>query len=88
MTCCGGKRRAAAAAWTPAEPQGGAGLSRAVLPSASVELQYTGATALTAVGSATGRRYRFPAAGAVLAVDRRDAASLVALPQLRRAAAG
>ena len=47
--------------------------------------QYIGKTALTAVGGVTGHRYRFPAPGALLAVDERDAPSFAAIPNLRRA---
>ena len=45
--------------------------------------EYTGKTALTAIGSATGHRYRFASTGAQVAVDSRDAPSMAAVPHLR-----
>jgi hypothetical protein len=56
---------------------------RPVIP-AHAQFEYTGATALTAVGSITRRRYRFSAPGAIVDVDERDAPSLAAVPHLRR----
>jgi hypothetical protein len=50
----------------------------------TVPFTYTGRTALAVVGSVTGRLYRFEGTGATLAVDRRDAAGLAAVPALRR----
>jgi hypothetical protein len=46
--------------------------------------QYTGSTALTAVGPLSGRRYEFTRPGAVIAVDPRDRASLANVPHLRQ----
>jgi hypothetical protein len=46
--------------------------------------QYTGATAMTVVGGATGRTYRFDAPGARAAIDLRDQESLARVPNLRR----
>jgi len=46
--------------------------------------EYTGKTALTAIGVATGARYRFTSPGAAVAVDSRDAPSMIAVPSLRR----
>jgi hypothetical protein len=45
--------------------------------------QYTGRTALTVVG-ATGNKYRFTHAGAIVAVDARDRRSISAVPGLRQ----
>jgi len=47
-------------------------------------LEYIGPTGLTARGRITGQIYRFPENGARVAVDTRDAPSLLAVPQLRR----
>lgn len=47
-----------------------------------VAFRYTGYTSLTVRGPVTGRTYHFASAGAVLAVDPRDAPSLAAVPQL------
>lgn len=46
--------------------------------------QYTGPTALTAIGPLSGRRYQFPRTGAVVVVDPRDRASLATVPGLRQ----
>ena len=45
--------------------------------------QYVGRTGLTAIGSATGRRYRFDGPGARVTVDAKDIHSLRAVPLLR-----
>jgi hypothetical protein len=45
--------------------------------------EYTGHTAMTAVGRITGRPYRFASPGARVIVDRRDRMSLEAVPNLR-----
>jgi hypothetical protein len=39
---------------------------------------------MTAMGAATGDRYRFDSPGAIVAVDIRDERSLRAIPHLRR----
>jgi hypothetical protein len=45
---------------------------------------YVGNTNLTAIGVATGRHYRFPGTGAIVAVDMRDAPSMAGVPNVRR----
>ncbi len=84
MNCCGNKRNA----WQHAEqPQRGgipAGTSSAQGVK-TIYFEYIGPTALTVVGQITAQRYRFAAPGAVIAVDARDAASLMAVPHLKRA---
>jgi hypothetical protein len=45
--------------------------------------EYTGATAITVVGSATGRQYRFATPGVAVAVDARDRWSLAKVPLLK-----
>ena len=45
---------------------------------------YVGNTALTAIGVATGQRYRFWGAGSVVEVDMRDAPSMAGVPNVRR----
>jgi len=52
------------------------------LPSA-VFFEYVGETGLTVLGPITGRHYRFSAPGARVAVDSRDAPSVMAVPHLR-----
>jgi hypothetical protein len=44
-----------------------------------------GRTAMTVVGTVTGRVYRFAGPGSTVAIDTRDAASMIAVPNLRRA---
>jgi hypothetical protein len=46
--------------------------------------EYIGASGMGITGGVTGSRYHFDRPGAKLRVDRRDAASLNALPNLRR----
>lgn len=46
--------------------------------------EYVGATALTVIGPASGRRYRFDRPGVRIAVDPLDGAALDAVPHLRR----
>jgi len=45
--------------------------------------QYVGTTGLTVEGPITGKRYRFAAPGARVAVDGRDAPSVRGVPNLR-----
>lgn len=53
-------------------------------PATSVAFEYTGPTSMTVRGAATGASYRFAGPGARVAVDPRDAPSLLAVPRLRR----
>jgi hypothetical protein len=69
MSCCGQKR-------PPAPPQA----SRNV---PTVVYRYEGTTALTVIGRATNRTYHFARAGAEVAVDWRDQASVGQVPKLR-----
>ena len=46
--------------------------------------EYTGGTALTVRGPATGREYRFAHAGARVQVEPQDQASIAQVPKLRR----
>lgn len=85
MPCCGKGRAELNQAWgaaTTTEPP--AGEVYASPSGATVEFEYVGTTGLTAVGPITGRRYRFDGPGARVAVDARDAPSLMAVPRLRR----
>jgi hypothetical protein len=47
--------------------------------------EYLGATGLTVIGPASGRRYRFEGRGAQVAVDGRDGAALDTVPHRRPA---
>ena len=50
----------------------------------TVVFEYVGRTALTAIGGATGRRYRFEEPGAQVIVDARDRISLDASAVLKQ----
>lgn len=77
MTCCGQARQS----YTSTAPVG----QNAVAAAGRAPIfEYTGATALTVIGPATGRKYRFPRAGARLEVDARDQASVAQVPSVRR----
>lgn len=53
-------------------------------PAGSVFFEYVGGAAMTVMGPATGRRYRFGWPGAQVAVDLKDARSIAAgVPNLR-----
>lgn len=43
----------------------------------------TGPSAITAIGAASGKAYRFPSSGLAVAIDIRDAASLSRVPHLQ-----
>ena len=83
MSCCGEKRRRfnekmpdqtfEVAEFTPGEA-----------PDGSTFFEYVGGTAMTVVGPATGRRYRFGWSGARVAVDLKDVRALRAVPNLRK----
>ncbi|CAN5210376.1 hypothetical protein BH11BAC6_BH11BAC6_14990 [soil metagenome] len=46
--------------------------------------EYTGKTALTAIGTATGMRYRFNQPGDMQSVDPTDASGMMMIPVLRK----
>jgi len=79
MSCCGEHRRMATTPIEGVRPGGGASPRQPRIR----PLEYTGSTALTVLGPATGRIYRFRTPGARLAVDPRDWAALERLPSLR-----
>ena len=73
MPCCGDKRaQLHPASQVPAEHN------------PPVYFQYTGKTGMTVIGRETRLRYRFDQPGAVLAVDARDKAAFVTVPNLRQ----
>lgn len=76
MSCCGGGSRGTS------RPNPDLASARV----APVALVYTGASALTVIGGATGHRYQFGHPGARLPVHPRDAAGLLAIAGLRRSA--
>lgn len=80
MSCCGKARQhlAQVMATTSAEAMPAGPALRF-----SVVFEYTGQTALTVVGPASGRRYRFASPGARVVVDPRDRPGLGQVPKLR-----
>lgn len=68
----------------PSYPDHLAPVRRERQPPAAIEFEYTGPTGMTVRGAGTGASYRFAGPGARLAVDPRDAPSLLAVPRLRR----
>ena len=86
MGCCGNRRLQARA--TGPGTAAGAGASAGVVQrraatSPEMVFQYVGTTGLTVEGPITGKRYRFAAPGARVAVDGRDAPSVRGVPNLR-----
>jgi hypothetical protein len=81
MACCGKSRAqlfgAGARPGANASPSPGARRY-------SVQFEYVGRTALTAVGPISGKRYRFDHTGAVIVVDPRDRPGLATVPSLRQ----
>lgn len=49
----------------------------------TILFEYVGTAAITAVGAATGRQYRFSTPGEPVTVDARDRWSLAKVPNLR-----
>jgi hypothetical protein len=83
MGCCG-RQRAQVVSTAPAPASRRDPLRFAPLPASHrTRFQYIGRTALTAIGRATGRTYRFGKSGEVQEVDPRDRASLLGVPLLR-----
>jgi len=88
MSCCGNRRaqqRTMSSAFVPgvAAPRAPAGRLPGRLPMGAAYFEYTGATAITVVGTVTGRQYRFAAPGVPVLVDARDRWSLASVPLLR-----
>ena len=81
MSCCA--RRTTSAPPTTSRPQT---TPRPTPRQTSIVFEYTGRTAMTVTGSATGRRYRFDTPGARVAIDPTDRASLSTVPNLRLSA--
>jgi hypothetical protein len=88
MSCCGKKR--SNLAQVSAQEAGGSIQRRLLSPMSpasgsglGVQFEYRGGGVLTVTGQGTGIQYRFTGYGARMNVDRRDRASLAAVPQLR-----
>jgi hypothetical protein len=88
MACCGQTRAQIRTQSSVArQTKNSVNVASVEQPSAQVkgsEFQYIGKTAMTALGLATGRQYRFAYPGAILQVDPRDRPSLSAIPNLRQ----
>jgi hypothetical protein len=81
MACCGGKRSHVVMNGQLSV----ASLGKSTIPTSHLLLfEYTGQTAMTVVGGATGRTYRFLDPGARVQIDGRDVQSLSAVPNLKR----
>ena len=80
MACCGRARAQLFATGT--NP-----IAREASPTAmrryQVQFEYIGKTAMTAIGSVSGRRYRFDGPGAIVTIDPRDRPGLAQVPGLR-----
>jgi hypothetical protein len=93
MGCCGRARAnlgvAPAASRPAAQPARAASreplLRRPIAPGSTVTLRYVGAGAVTVRGPRTGQAYAFGAAGAMQAVDERDAVVLLQTAYFRPA---
>jgi hypothetical protein len=93
MPCCGQRRSELVRRITPVRQYNSVripatnlrpGQPQIRLRPSVVAFQYTGTTALTAVGPLSQRRYHFAGPGAVVEVDPRDRASLASVPNLRQ----
>lgn len=82
MSCCGSQR----GQFYPAPQNLPRAEDRQSQPMAqlTVRFEYVGATGLTVVGPATGRRYRFSGHGSRVSIDLGDAPSMAGVPHLRR----
>jgi hypothetical protein len=87
MGCCG-NRRTQFYATRPSRPTDSPGAKGTVVPTPARQFticfEYVGQTGLTAIGGATGRRYRFDRPGSRAIVDPRDRPSLATVPNLRQ----
>jgi hypothetical protein len=86
MSCCGRGNPTPGSSYPASRPATVAsGASARVRPISysQVYFEYFGPTALTAVGRATGKHYRFDRPGARIPVDPSDEASVAQVPNLR-----
>jgi hypothetical protein len=82
MGCCNGKRTN----WTTLAPTLPAKHHRSMERTQlrTVSFEYTGDTGIIVLGPITRTQYNFPAPGARIEVDQRDAAYIAGVPKLRR----
>ena len=81
MSCCGKMRQQIVQATSAAPVEQKVNPSNAQF---AISFEYTGQTGLTVIGPASGRRYRFDAPGAQVAVDPRDRPGLARVEALRQ----
>ena len=85
MSCCGRQRGPMALHPVPARVQEWEQeRQRPPALSHGIRYEYVGATGMTVVGPATGRRYRFEGHGSRALIDPRDALSMATVPHVRR----
>ena len=84
MSCCGSRRQSSVAGAVAAPVASPAPAAPRAQPDPTATFVYQGGTALTVLGPASGRRYRFERPGAEVHVDLRDVASFAAVPHVRR----
>lgn len=82
MSCCGRHRETFRG--TSQSSRRPSDRPRKPLPQSPVRFEYVGATGLTVLGPATGKRYRFDRSGAQVLIEPRDVPSMAAVPHLRR----
>jgi hypothetical protein len=85
MGCCGSRTPPAGSASPARHHAAPAGVSTPAPPRrySHAFFEYVGPTALSAVGRATGKHYRFDRPGARVAVDPADRTSVAQVPHLR-----
>jgi hypothetical protein len=86
MPCCGNRRAQAGAAPALGREQRPRLVAPALYSPPPAVFEYTGKTSHAVTGPITRTIYRFPAPGARVLVDARDAAAVAAVPNVRRAA--
>ncbi len=84
MSCCGQRRADAIRAMSGGPTNHDAAGLPQLSARRTVMYEYVGSTAMTVRSPLTGRLYRFAGPGDRLSVDAQDAASLGAVPRLRR----
>jgi hypothetical protein len=80
MSCCG---KISGTANRASNFRAAASVPGANTPPLNSYFRCTGPSAITAIGAATGKAYRFPPSGQIVAVDGRDAISLSRVPHLQ-----
>ena len=87
MSCCGNQRTQFPAIrphHPPSSPAAKSVPEAAPVRQFVVCFEYVGQSGLTAIGGATGQRYRFDRPGARIVVDPRDRPSLATVPNLKQ----